>query len=266
MNAEQESWLQSLGVKVSGSWPYKKEWLHSLLNTISQEFDPGTELVLEYRPDADYLALVVPHKKPVQLRFNTAPSERITALFEANYVRALAAHEAARVKVSEWFPNFYNLVLSDTARSELGAAYYEGMQLTLSGMLEDHLKDTSATALMTNELASKYVEFVSLDVLSAWSVRSEKHLKILFMIVAGWVDVCAENLDERLPNGFRHIVAELTRDDFDRILYNRVKKTYETIWNQSRESSEPIAFIDVTAETYELNELLRKQPDPWLRR
>jgi hypothetical protein len=249
-------------VKFQTKWRFPNEWLESFKNEFARQV-PHKKiwLTVENRPNADYIIITNGAKGKTTVRLNTFFEGDITTIFEKGYLKAVVEHEAKHLQPSvrfkhEALPAPESILMTD------GVESYNELTDKISLKFQDFLCDVYANSAMTNENLKKYLEFEIYKIKVIWNDNKNGLIRTPLLVFTSYIEACYTSIGEQPPEEFLVIANNLHNDASNIAIYKQMLETYLTMWNivKSGQKEE----IDLTKQTYVLNELLQRQQNPFL--
>jgi len=159
----------------------------------------------------------------------------------------------------------YDLILahdvlpaSRIVRQTAGEAAFRQLTESFTDILRDRLKEVCANCLMQPASLQKYLEFEFFKVRELWRDRRGA-FKLPLILMLAYIETCGEMGGVRLPGQLPILAACFPRTAYDGLIYGQAQKVFHAVWNAVKAGQRT---IDVSRETYELNEMSYQQPEP----
>ncbi len=252
--------MAKVDLEFEATWVFNEEWLVSLKSAVAKVFQGRGEVrvILEDDSKADYVMKTDLEDSLVVLHVNYAERSTFEELFHGSYIEAVLEHESRHLDT-------YNLTLAhDTLpaprllRQTAGEAAFRQLTAGFTDTLRERLKEICANCLMQPASLQKYLEFEFFKVREGW--RDRRGLfKIPLIVMIAYIDTCGEMGGVPVPSQLPVLAAYFPRTSYDGLIYGQAQRVFRAVWNAVKTKQQT---VDVSKETYELNELCFQQPEP----
>jgi len=247
-------------IKPLAQWIFESQWLELLKSELAKRLpDKDVQLVIEDNLTADYAMKIDGSSGRVILWVNIHERAYIETIFKQSYLNAVIEHEINHLNPNVIFQH-------DTIPAPIqilkkqGIITHNHVTMFLTDIFQNYLKEIYANSEMSAIGLRKYLEFEVYKLKETWSKRHGTY-RMMWMLIAAYVEVCYNMIGELIPTELSSIVATLLKHPIDASIYEQIKVTYRAMWNAVKAGQRNVNLLE---ETYQLNELAQNQRNPFL--
>lgn len=240
-------------------WVFDPQWLEALRNELTKRLTRKAQLIIEKQPSADYIMKIDGSSGEVTFRVNINEKTSIETIFKRNYLEAVVEHEIKHLNPNVEFQHDIIPAPKSIIRKNGIAAhnYFTGF---LTDTFQNYLNEIYANSDMSTRGLQKYLEFEVYKLKKAWAKRHGT-LRTMWMLVVAYIEVCYNMIGELTLGELHPILTTLRKHPIDKNIYEQIKVAYIAMWNAVKAGQKCVNLLE---ETYELNELVRNQRNPFL--
>jgi hypothetical protein len=247
--------------KFLSKWKYDNKWLEAFKNEIIKQLPKRKVwLIIENIPNEDYVIQISGKTGKVIIHFNMDPEMEIRAIFEKGYLEAVVEHEIKHLQPNINYTHDF-IPAPESIIDERGIITYNEIGQILTGEFRDFLVDVYANSAMSIDRLKKYLAYEIEKLKIALAKMGEtKTIRTIWLLVASYIETCYEAVGEPIPDDLASLSRKLQEDESNIAIYNQMKVAYAKMWKSVKAGSK---HVDLTQETYKLNELIKRQLRPW---
>lgn len=246
--------------KILAEWNFKPQWLDLLKSELTKRLrNKNVQLIVEDSTSADYIMKINGSGVKVIFWVNIHDKTSIETIFKQSYLDAVMEHEINHLKPKVKFE--HDVIPAPTPILQKGGIVaYNNVTKFLTDIFQDCLKEIHANSYMSEKRLHKYLEFEIYKLRNAWS-KKHRTLRMMWMLFVAYIEVCYKMIGRLAPSELHSIIATLRKHPIDASIYEQIKIAYMAMWNKVKNGQRSVNLLK---ETYELNELVRNQRNPFM--
>lgn len=245
--------------KLLAKWVFDPQWLEVLRNELTRRLTKEAQLIIEKIPSADYIMKINGSSGEVIFRVNIHEKTSIETIFNRNYLEAVVEHEIKHLNPNVEFQHDIIPAPKSILRKN-GIVAHNYFTRLLTDTFQNYLNEIYANSDMSIRGLQKYLEFESYKLKRVWTKRHGT-LRTMWMLVAAYIEVCYNMIGDLISGELHPIITTLRKHPIDTSIYEQIKIAYIAMWNAVKAGQR---CVNLLKETYELNELVRNQRNPFL--
>lgn len=248
-----------IATKLLAEWIFDPQWLEALRKELGGRLTKKAQIIIEKNPSADYVMRIDGSSDEVIFFVNINEKTSIETIFKRDYLEAIVEHETKHLNPNVQFQHDVIPAPKLISRKH-GIAAHNYFTKFLTDTFQNYLNEIYANSHMSIRGLQKYLEFEVYKLKEAW-VQRHGTLRMMWMLVAAYIEVCYNMIGESTSSELRPITTTLRKHPIDKSIYEQMKVAYTAMWNAVKAGQR---CVNLLKETYELNELVQKQRNPFV--
>jgi len=221
--------------------------------------DNSVQLIIEDNSSADYIMKIDGTGAEITVWVDIHDRDCIETVFRHNYLDAVIEHETKHLNPNVEFQHDIIPAPLSILR-KCGITAHNDVSKFLTDIFQNYLKEIHANSDMSTRGLHEYLDFEVYKVRNVWPKRRGT-FRTMWMLIMAYIEVCYGMIGELIPRELNTIIVTLRKHPIDASIYNQIKVTYVAMWNAVKAGQKKVNLL---GETYELNELVWNQRNPFL--
>jgi hypothetical protein len=245
--------------KLLAKWVFDPQWLEVLKNELTRRLTKEAQLIIEKNPSVDYIMKIDGSRDEVIFRVNINERTSIETIFKRNFLEAVVEHETKHLNPNVEFQHDIIPAPKSILRKH-GIVAHNYFTRLLTDTFQNYLNEIYANSYMSIRGLQKYLEFEVYKLKRVWPKRHGT-LRTMWMLVVAYIEVCYNMIGELTSGELYPILTTLRKHPIDKSIYEQIKLAYIAMWKAVKAGQR---YVNLLKETYELNELVQNQRNPFL--